>query len=555
MKRPWFLAVLVLLGTFLAGFVSLIAATNVLLSTSWLRKQINASPEKTFIDYARASSRWPGRVHLRGFSIRSRDRNVEWLATLEEARIEVDLPALRKKRFHVRTLTGSGLSFRLRERLEPKEAESAATRARAKDDPPIQGFSDPPLTGPPEPVDSAAELEKLWRVHIGRLSVAPVKEIWVDDFHYQGGGTLNGGFFLWPKHVGEVYPSTLTLDAGRLDLGKREVAVPFHGTVTCRLPHFEVAEYPGNEIWKIMTGEAMLTGETHDLAFLGTVVGGPGAPRFEKGSGPLALKLDLKDGSGSAAVEFDLKRAEVHLEKVRLGGSVRGALLLRALDFRRGTADLSGTFLDLKDVLAEGAGGSRAWWGRFDAAPARFDMNRSNLSSHLAARCRDARPLFALFDVDLPGWARGLLTLEGLKAQADVHLAHEALNLGALHAAGGAFKIDGRYRKKGPSKNGAFLVQTSALDLGVKVDDAGIGLKLVGAKKWFEESGGRIGNADPSAPRNAAVVLSRPAPAAQTRGIRSAPTSRSDRTRSSSPAGSRGDSSPRERAPESRIRG
>jgi hypothetical protein len=524
-KSSWVVAVLVLLGAILAGFVSLIAATNLLLSTSWLRKQINATPVELFIDYEQASSRWPGRIHLHGVSIRDRDRNVEWLVTIEDARIEVDLPALLQKRFHVRTLNGSGLAFRLRERLVPKEVESAATMARARDYPPIPGFADPPLTGSAK-VESAAPSDGLWRVHIGRLSLVGVKEIWVDDFRYRGGGTLNGGFFLWPQHEAEVYPSRLTLEAGRFDLGKNPVAVPFHGTVACTLRHFKVDEFPGNEIWKIMTGKATLAGETHDLAFLGSVLNGPGAPRLEKGSGPLALTLELKDGSGSASVEFDLLRAEAQLQKVRLAGSARGALAVRALDFGTGTADLGGTFLDLKSVLAEGsgAGGKRAWWGRFDVASARFDMDHASLTSHLVARCRDARPLFAVLGVELPGWARGLLDLEGLTAQAEVHLAHEAMNLAALHAAGGAFKIDGHYLEKGRFKNGAFLVQTSALDLGVKVDETGVGLKLFGAKKWFEQSGG---------------------PAA---------TSRSGRTRSSSPAGSRGDSSPRETARASRIR-
>ncbi|MEO6326900.1 MAG: hypothetical protein ABIT01_17240, partial [Thermoanaerobaculia bacterium] len=410
MKRG-LVAGIVLLALLVAGFVTLIAATNVLLSTSWLRRQINAEPDHTFIDYTEASSRWPGRIHLRGVFVRSRDTGVEWLATIEDARIDVDLPALRSKRFHVRTLTGSGFAFRLRERLTPKELDTPSTLARAKDNPPIAGFADPPVAGPPRPEPSKEELEKLWKIHIGRLSLLGVKEIWVDDFHYQGSGTLTGGFFLWPQHEGEVYPAKLTLAPGTLDLGKKNVAGPFHGTVEARVPHFQVAEYPANEIWKIMTGKAALSGETHDLVFANTLVKGPGAPRFGQGKGPLALALSLEDGAGSAAFEFDFAHAGVQLDKVRLNGSVRGALNVPALDFRRGVAELSGTFLELKDVVAEGegTGGPRAWWGRFDVAPARFDMKGSRLAGHLAAKCRDARPLFALFDVALPGWARGLL--------------------------------------------------------------------------------------------------------------------------------------------------
>lgn len=528
-------AVAWVLGGVLALFILVLSATNVLLKGNWLRAQINKNPEKTRVLYSEASSSWPGRIRVRNISIRSRDEGVEWIAVIDEARLVVDLSSLVHKRFHVRTLDGAGLSFRIRQRIEAKELDAIA----AKTLPPIDGFTDPPMTGPEPP---PGDLSKLFKVEIDDLLIEPVKEVWVDGYRYQGGGQLKGGFFLWPRHEGQVFPSTLVFAPGRLDLGNFPVAEPFRGRVTCQIPHFDVKTYAGNEIWKILTGTADLKADVPSLAFLGPALGNPQRPRFKKGEGPLELNVRLRDGAGSVAMKFDFKKTETRWDKVKLFGSIRGAIEIPRVDFKESVADLGGTFVDLKDITVEKGGEQRNWWGKFEMPRGRMDLKTASLATHLAARCRDARPLFAILGVELPGWAQGVLKLDDLKAEAGVRFAPALLDMSTLHATGGAFQIDGRYRKKGNAKRGAFLLQTALLNVGVNVEDSGIGLKLLGAKTWYEESTGQ------RAKETKEKTAGKPLPEPPT-------TSRLGKRRSSSPAGSREAPSPREKEKASRTRG
>src|SRR4029079_18367655 len=84
-----FLLFVLLLALALPALVVL--ATNVVLQTKLLRSWVNTKPESTFIDYASASSDFPGRLTLRKFVLRSRDEGTEWIARVDEARLTVRL--------------------------------------------------------------------------------------------------------------------------------------------------------------------------------------------------------------------------------------------------------------------------------------------------------------------------------------------------------------------------------------------------------------------------------------------------------------------------------
>jgi hypothetical protein len=131
---------------------------------------------------------------------------------------------------------------------------------------------------------------------------------------------------------------------------------------------------------------------------------------------------------------------------------------------------------------------SRDWWGRFDLPSADIVSGRTPpFEASVGLRARDARPLFTLFEVGLPGWARGVMKLEGFDGKARVGFGANYTSVQGLDASGGAFHLKGRYlaRKTG---NGAFLLESGALNLGVEIDSGKPKLKLLGAKTWFDES-------------------------------------------------------------------
>jgi hypothetical protein len=70
-----------------------------------------------------------------------------------------------------------------------------------------------------------------------------------------------------------------------------------------------------------------------------------------------------------------------------------------------------------------------------------------------------------------------------------------------LDATGGKFHIAGRYREKNDDRHGAFLVETGILAVGVAIEGKTSHVKLVGARKWFEEEARAQADRQKAAPR------------------------------------------------------
>ena len=172
-------------------------------------------------------------------------------------------------------------------------------------------------------------------------------------------------------------------------------------------------------------------------------------------------------------------------------GRASGRLKVPRWDVEHNNMEISGTSLALSDVVTTGTShDERDWWGRFEIPSGRL---RRGLSAQASVSCRDARPLYTLVQAKLPGWAEGILKLEGMKGGARVRLAGDLLDIENLVADGGKFHIAGRYRQKGNDRRGAFLVETGPLAVGVGINGPSTSVKLFGATKWFQEETGKSG--------------------------------------------------------------
>ncbi len=274
------------------AFVGLLGATALVLRSDWLLGQIDAEPDSLFVAFTspRASC-VPGRVRFATLTLRSRDSNVEWEAVLEDATVDVALFGLVRRTFHSTKVRAAALTFRLRERLTRAEA----TPARAARYPPIAGFADPPLRGPAEP---PAAPRDPWRVAVDDLRVALVRGIWIDAWRWEGTGGLSGGFRLTPGIVAQVLRSELAVESGTLHWGGDVVSRNASGRVGAWLPRFDTQAFPGNEVWKIMSGSASLDGTLEAVSFLSPEGGGPRLA----GGGSARVRFSMADGRGGGTV-------------------------------------------------------------------------------------------------------------------------------------------------------------------------------------------------------------------------------------------------------------
>jgi hypothetical protein len=393
--------------------------------------------------------------------------------------VRVRLFDLLRRRFRAGSVRADALSFRLRERLERPEA----TPARLARFPGIAGFGEPPLRDPPAP---PAPPGNPWIIIVDDLSVGLVREIWIDSWRWTGAARVTGGLFLRSGIEAEVLPSELAVRWGTLHWGEETVSRETTGSVRAALPRFDTQAYPGNDVWKIMSGGASLRGTLDGLAFLAPAGGGPRLA--SGGAGTVRARVALRDGRGGARLDAEAAAVVVRLGQRAMRGAVRANVFARRIDFPGGSVAFDGTRVRLQDVSLEGAAGA-PWSGVLETRQARLEVADGSLDAQLSARLGDGRPLVALVPAGPPKWIAGLLDLRGFEASGRLRASRDLLALSPARAEAGTFSIDADWREARSCRWGALLVRKGALSLGVGMREDGTSLHLVGASGWFAEEG------------------------------------------------------------------
>jgi hypothetical protein len=205
--------------------------------------------------------------------------------------------------------------------------------------------------------------------------------------------------------------------------------------------------------------------------------------RLMDGKGRGTIRGTIESGIAKGRVRLAVENGSVHRRDLGLRGDADATLVIRRWNLMSGPLDVSGSTLALKDIRSPGSDDSWRWWGRFEIPSGRID---ERTSAKIEARSKDARPLLALFTPELPKWTRGLLELEDFDGSAEIGLGPSFASVEDLDASGGRYRIRGRYRREKASREGAFLVESGTLAVGLELAGEATKLKLLGAKKWFE---------------------------------------------------------------------
>ncbi len=487
-RRLWVLLAVAVLG--LAASVCL--AVHLIVATHLLRGWVNGKPDNLLLAYDGASSWIPGVIRIRGLTMRGSDTNVQWSFRMEKATISISLADLFLRRFHATRVRAEGLVFRLRE----KEKKSEMSPAHLALLPPIAGFADPPLqTGGAEPsTDPKTARKSYWTVQVDDLVADPAPDIWVEIYRFRGRARVTGGFALQPHRRVWIGPAAVEFLSGTFLLGpERAMLSSASGRGDCDIEAFDPEAVRGPEVWRKILGRIRVDGRLEDIRFLNHYLRHAPDPRLSGGGGKAHFDLRFDHGVARGGGDFDLARAAFRYSDGTVRGSASGRLSVPRWDVEHNDMEISGSHIALSDVVTTGtAHDERDWWGRFTISSGRI---RDGLSAQTSVSCRDARPLYTLLAVKLPGWAEGILKLEGLEATARVRLASPLLDMEELEADGGKFHIAGRYREKGDDRHGAFLVETGPLAVGVAIQGPSSSIKLLGARKWFAEEGkSRVGS-------------------------------------------------------------
>jgi hypothetical protein len=216
--RPlWWRVVRAVVLAIVLGEAVYVVAINATFATPLFESIVDSDPLTIDIHYERGWSLLPGRIHAKRLSIRGRDSNVEWILRLDDVTFDVSLWGLLRRRFDVSRARGSGLSLRLRSRIDAQ----LITPEKIANLPPVDGFGPVPL----RPFQKCTKDEwsdadyHLWTIHLANVVADNVREVWIDDGRFQGRARVQGGFYLRPIRSASVGPASVDISSGSAQVG------------------------------------------------------------------------------------------------------------------------------------------------------------------------------------------------------------------------------------------------------------------------------------------------------------------------------------------------
>lgn len=293
------------LGRGLLALLSVIlafeAVMNVLLNLA-LPALINQRPERVRVVFDSAWMFVPGQVQVRGLQVRGQGLTDQWRITAEEVSARVSLPEIYERRFRAGDVRARGVSVRYRRRLEPPPAptplDAPPERVEASNDPPIQGFTNPPELNPdvlyPAP-------KRRWLIRLDDIRAYDVREIWIGDYRLTGSATLAANLAIADPYID--IDGDLLLDGLRADIGDTPVAVGIWGTASILVDSMDRLD-PGPDRLAAVSGKVRVGLDVEELRFLDFYLAG--VPWLSLGGvGHVEVDARFQDGQfrvGSALV-------------------------------------------------------------------------------------------------------------------------------------------------------------------------------------------------------------------------------------------------------------
>ncbi|WP_437591411.1 hypothetical protein [Sorangium sp. So ce1000] len=311
-----------------ALWLGYVVVVNVMLSTGMIARLVSYNPVDASLYYGSAWSLWPGVVHVEELRLSGSDSVLQWAVELDEADLDIHLIDLLRRKFYAEDVRAKGFVFRLRMLVDPtSERDLEAPHIEAL--PPIPNFANPPLKPelpPKHDLESSDEGYNLWTVHLEGIDTT-LKEIWIQQVRYAGGGRVRGGFYYKPLRAARVGPVALELRSGEVHVADRVIA-RLDADADVTMSTFDPRDVDGLDVLDTTWARVRLDAQLPGLEFI-HLPGGDGAgPRFEDGSGELRTDLVVNRGNvePGSTLSYETSRLVASAASLRATAEARAAL-------------------------------------------------------------------------------------------------------------------------------------------------------------------------------------------------------------------------------------
>ena len=305
MKRFLLRLVLGLALAAVALYPLYLIAGNWYLRSGDLERRLNRRPERLLIQVGSAWTSWPGVIHVRDFRIRNQTVTNQWWASVDRGSFTIRLFDLRDRQLIIDGLSGSGVSFRLRRRVDnPRWVR----KPRPELQPSIPGLANPPVRPPekiyPRPPQRPGQPRRdPWRIRLAQVDLDDVREIWIDEIRFAGEARVAGGFDMQTWRRLQIDTTRMQIVSGSISLGAlgagpqaRPILLDVRGHVDGEISPYSPAEHHGWQSIRFLTGRAKVEGSVPSLAFLDEYLRSTRWLALEGEGGRIAADLRVRRG-------------------------------------------------------------------------------------------------------------------------------------------------------------------------------------------------------------------------------------------------------------------
>jgi hypothetical protein len=283
-------------------------------------------PEDVKVRFASAWSWYPGQVQARDVRIIGTDSHVQWQLDIEHVRFRLSVTALFRRRFHASAVRGTGVTMRIRQKLDAAKATPEALAVL----PPIEGVRDPPVR-PAVPLPPIADADyNLWSAQLDDVDAEGVREVWFDAYRFTGEAHVTGSFALRPLRMARIGPAAISVTRGELRIGKETALEGLAGHVNATVGHFDPRQIDDVTFLRYVTAALRGHGRVASLRFLNHYLPEASEPKVDGGGGPVEVDVHVVSGVlvAPGTVSLDLERVDVTSADDRASAAAHIALFV-----------------------------------------------------------------------------------------------------------------------------------------------------------------------------------------------------------------------------------
>ena len=247
-----------------AAYVGYLVLANVFLGFHVLDRIVTSDDGTVELRTRHAWSFWPGRASVRGFVLRLDNDDSQLRIVVERATASVSLWRLFRREVRLSSVESSGVSFRIRMRVD---AVTPDNEKRVAAYPDIEGALGPPVAAAAKPV-GPTPVDESWHVDL-RDSDNRADEVWIQEYRLTGDIHAVGSFALWPGKSFVLRPSTAHVQGGVVRVGPHQITDDLQlESEPAEITEIALASTHGSDVLKSLTASAHGGSTLQDASFL-----------------------------------------------------------------------------------------------------------------------------------------------------------------------------------------------------------------------------------------------------------------------------------------------